>query len=44
MERARRAPNSGPENVDLPYQVINRHHLVEIKGVKALALTALLTT
>jgi hypothetical protein len=44
MERARCAPNSGQKTVDLPYQVINPHHLVEIKGVKELALTALLPT
>jgi hypothetical protein len=28
--------------VDLSYQVIRRHDLVEIKGIKELALTALL--
>jgi hypothetical protein len=35
-------PTQVQQTVDLPYQVIRRHHLVEIKGVKELALTALL--
>lgn len=37
-------PTQVQKTVDLPYQVINRHHLVEIKGVKELALIALLPT
>jgi hypothetical protein len=35
-------PTQIKQAVDLPHQVIRRHHLVEIKGVKELALTALL--
>ncbi|MEH2520824.1 hypothetical protein V1279_006417 [Bradyrhizobium sp. AZCC 1610] len=35
-------PAQVEQTVDLPYQVIRRHDLVEIKGIKELALTALL--
>jgi hypothetical protein len=35
-------PTQIKQTIDLPYQVIRRHDLVEIKGVKELALTALL--
>jgi hypothetical protein len=35
-------PTQIKQTIDLPYQVIRRHHLVEIKGVKELALIALL--
>jgi hypothetical protein len=35
-------PTQVKQTIDLPYQVIRRHHPVEIKAVKELALTALL--
>ena len=35
-------PTQIKQAIDLPYQVIRRHDLVEIKRVKELALTALL--